>query len=395
MNTDKKMDVCVLIFSYPSLSETFVRKHVEGLNATVIAENINSDLLNSSNTSINSIALETPFIDNALSPLKRTIQFAIRHILHAGTYNSTQKTKEVLKRTLVELKPDAILVEFGHLAVAVLPVLRELKIPFIVHFHGMDLSVCWKQIGYRRQLSELVKFASGLVVVNKRVQEIRLRKCGCPEEKIHCIPCGACIETIKPRSYVADRHIRFLSASRLVKVKGPLYTLKAFRRCNRLYPETTLTMVGDGPMVRECKKFIRKYDLTNSVRMLGALPHEEVLVQMQKATIFLQHSIVTAKGDEEGWPVTIAEAQGAGLAVVSTCSGGIPENVLDGKSGFLVEERDWQAMADCMLKLAQNPELCYKMGEIGRSHMLQNGDADKQLKKLAEVLKSFCISTKN
>ena len=74
----------------------------------------------------------------------------------------------------------------------------------------------------------------------------------------------------------------------------------------------------------------------------------------------------------EGTPVVLMEAQACGLPVVSTYHSGIPEVVKDGESGFLVPEKDVDALAEKMEYLINHPELWPKMGEAGRKHIERN-----------------------
>ena len=86
---------------------------------------------------------------------------------------------------------------------------------------------------------------------------------------------------------------------------------------------------------------------------------------MQTQDIFLSHNIRTEDGDEDAPVNVIKEAFLLKLPVVSTWHGGIPELVQDGVSGLLVQEKDVDAMADCIIRLIDSPELREQLGENG------------------------------
>ena len=127
-----------------------------------------------------------------------------------------------------------------------------------------------------------------------------------------------------------------------------------------------LTIIGDGPLRADVAQIVKDLDLSNKVRLLGRQPHELVLQEIQRAHIYVQHSVTAPDGDEEGLPVSITEALAAGLPVVSTIHSGIPEVVRHGENGYLVNEGDIEMMATFMSKLADNPAKWPEFGQNGR-----------------------------
>src|SRR5690606_14972407 len=110
--------------------------------------------------------------------------------------------------------------------------------------------------------------------------------------------------------------------------------------------------------------------IDHAVTFLGNLGHDSVCAEMKNARALVQHSIRATNGDSEGTPNAIMEAGASGLPVVSTRHAGIPDVVIEGTTGFLVDERDTDAMAVHMLTLAQNPNLAAKMGQAARLRII-------------------------
>ena len=87
--------------------------------------------------------------------------------------------------------------------------------------------------------------------------------------------------------------------------------------------------------------------------------------------------------------LVVSQALACGLVVVTTRHSGLPEQVLDGVSGFVVEEGDWHALADRIVQLAAHPEVLPEMGRAGREHVERRYDAvaliDRQLDAYREL----------
>src|SRR4030065_356569 len=102
------------------------------------------------------------------------------------------------------------------------------------------------------------------------------------------------------------------------------------------------------------------------------------------------HSMVTASdGDSEGLPVVLLEAQAVGLPIISSLHGGIPEGVLDSKSGFLVPEKDVDALAKKIEYLIEHPELWPDMGRYGRKFVEERYDIQKLNQRLVKIYKAL------
>ena len=127
----------------------------------------------------------------------------------------------------------------------------------------------------------------------------------------------------------------------------------------------------------------------NYVKFLGAVEQNEVLNLYQKAHIFILPSVTASNGDREGQALVLQEAQATGLPVVSTLHNGIPEGVLDGKSGFLVPERDVNALAERLNYLIEHPELWPKMGFAGRKFVEEKYDIKKLTQQLVEIYQNL------
>lgn len=125
--------------------------------------------------------------------------------------------------------------------------------------------------------------------------------------------------------------------------------------------------------------------INNHVEFLGALDQDEIMKLYDNFHIFILTSITDRDGNQEGIPVVLMEAQAKGLPVISTYHTGIPEAVLDNKSGFLVPEQDIGLLEKRIEYLIEHQELWLPMGRKGRLHIEKNFNSSFLNKKLAEI----------
>jgi len=153
-------------------------------------------------------------------------------------------------------------------------------------------------------------------------------------------------------------------------------------------------MVGGGPLFDETRELIANLGLNEQVTLTGVLKPEEIRTLMKTMRAFVQHSVTAANGDKEGTPVTVLEASSSGLPVVSTRHSGIKEAVIDGETGFLVDEYNIAGMAERMSILAESVELSVQMGKAARNHMINNYDIHMRIALLDHIIQSSISNNK-
>jgi glycosyltransferase involved in cell wall biosynthesis len=125
-------------------------------------------------------------------------------------------------------------------------------------------------------------------------------------------------------------------------------------------------MAGSGELRSQLEELTGQLGLTRSVSFLGAIEHRQVPELLRNVDIFVMPSI------REEFGVAAVEAQAMEIPVISTRVGGVPEVVLDGETGILVEPGDSEQLAQAILALIENPALRRQMGKRGREHVLAN-----------------------
>ena len=283
-------------------------------------------------------------------------------------------------------QPDLLLVEFGFHAVRVMEAAALADLPMVVHFRGLDLSA-WSKFGVQRdRYHRLVRILSGAIVKSEPMRRTLL-ELGLDEDRILVSASGANAQLFHSAAPSSAPPV-FLAVGRFVAKKGPLLTIRAFAQLvsEQPTPGLALWMVGDGPLLPAAKTLVQQLGLMASVRFFGQCSQSEVAGLMRQVRGFVQHSVVAPDGDSEGNPVSVMEAQLSGLPVVSTRHAGIPDVVLDGRTGLLVEEGDVRGMAAAMERLMADPELAARFGSAGRERVLAGFTLEHHLQDLTGFL---------
>jgi glycosyltransferase involved in cell wall biosynthesis len=293
-------------------------------------------------------------------------------------------------RLLGSRRPALIHAHFGTDAVYALPLARRLGVPLITTFHGFDatlstasllLSPAWANYPlFRHQLAQQGDL---FLCVSSFIRE-RVLAMGFPEARTRVHYIGEDYRAIQPRSPQEETRT-ILHVARLVEMKGTKYLIRGFAELSRRWQDVQLVIIGDGPMRASLQALTRSLGLEERVQFLGARPHGEVLAWMRRALMLVLPSILTRSGRTEGLGMVLLEAAATGVPVVGSRIGGIPEVVVDGQTGFLVPDRDPDALASRMLCLLEEPTRRRRMGEDARAHVERYFDVHAQTKVLEEL----------
>lgn len=219
----------------------------------------------------------------------------------------------------------------------------------------------------------LLKQANAITATSKYLAE-ETRKIAPAGTKIHVIPFGInCMKFIKNCDHKLNknRKIRIGFIKHLKPRYGPENLLYAMCKVTELYPDTEVIIVGKGELENYLKNLALHLGLEKKIQFLGHLSNEEIPKVLQNIDIFVMPSI------NESFGVAAIEAQAMEIPVVASNIGGIPEAVLDQKSGILINPNSTKELQESIIKLIENPKLRKKMGKAGREHVLSKYDIKK------------------
>ncbi len=286
-------------------------------------------------------------------------------------------------RSLKRERPNVILAEYAVCGAEIYEIAEKLKIPIVIICLGFDVSHKPTIVAYSERYIEAFSYANKVVGVSK-LMCAKLVELGCPNEKIVYSCCG-------PNSKFFALHPLYdkpvaLFVGRFVEKKAPYIALFAFSIALKKIPDAKLRMVGDGELFSVCKEIAKALKIEKSVTFLGSLTHDEMMMEMNSALFFVQHSKTSSDGDMEGTPVAILEAQAASLPVISTYHAGIPDVVIHNETGLLCEEGDIDEMANNMIKLFENTEFCKQLGKNARERVMQHFTLEQHIDLLQKLL---------
>ena len=358
--------VVVVIPSEPVVSETFIRAHIDRLPARVVP-----------------VSGWPPRIGGraVLSWSTRALYKVWRTVSQSATDSGTRAYQKVFRL----YRPLAVLAEYGIMGVRVLPACRKANVPLIVHFHGYDGSMHTVLAEHAETYPVLFQQAAAVIVVSRPMQR-KLISLGAPPEKVYrSFSSGAdCRQFVggDPANTLAS----FIAVGRFTQKKAPDATLRAFAKVRRLYPEAVLRMIGGGPLLADCRRLANDLGIEDGVTFLGPQPPPVVREELRRARCFVQHSVEAPSGDTEGTPISIIEAGATGLPVIATRHAGIPDVVIEGETGFLVDEHDVEGMARHMLQIARDPELAGRLGRAARLRVERHFTLERSIAELWRII---------
>lgn len=284
---------------------------------------------------------------------------------------------------------------FGPDGAYAMAIADRLSIPFCVTFHGYDItlnrdfSLLKRPLYYQLLLHEkqLQQKASAFIAVSNFIHQKLLEK-GYPAAKIIQHYIGVDTEKFFP-VFQKPQERYILCVGRHTEKKGVDVLLRAFAKIAAKHKDVSLLQVGSGRLTAQLYALAKSLKITDRVHFLGAQSHEQVLKLMQGAEIFALPSHTARDGDCEALGIVFQEASACGIPVVSTWHGGIPEAVLDGKTGFLVPEKDDVALAEKLDLLLTDRTLSEQIGRQGREFVCEFFDIRKQTAKLENIYNSI------
>jgi glycosyltransferase involved in cell wall biosynthesis len=329
-----------------------------------------------------------PFEPVHLVPKPRTHvlrRFWFRRLRDQPWQISDAELSELLS-VLSETRARLLHIYFGHIAVHLLPLIRAWKHPSIVSFHGADVMVDMNKPAYREATLQMLD-AVTLVLVRSESLRRAVVDLGCDPQKIEIQRTGIPLEEFPfhDRAVPKNDEWRFVQAGRLIEKKGLPVTLRAFEVFVRQYLNATLTIAGEGPLLRELESLARELKIAERVSFTGFLSQQQLREIYYRSHIFLHPSQTGRDGNQEGIPNSMLEAMATGLPVFATEHGGIPEAIEHGVSGVLVPERDEFALVETLLEAVRDPRFLSGIAQTGADAVRKKFDLQQQAQQLDEI----------
>jgi len=291
----------------------------------------------------------------------------------------------IFKESAIDQKAQIIHAHFGYHGIKTIRLKQKMKIPLICSFYGNDVYKWTNSVKYRRGLKRLFQEADLMLVLGPYMKGA-LISLGCPQRKILIQHLGVNVQdnNFIPKDLNMSEPIPFLMACSFVEKKGVDIVIKALDIIKKEV-DFKLNLIGDGPLKDKIIQLIHQYNLGKNIYMYGYQPYSKLMDLASRCQVFLQASKTASNGDKEGTPMSLVDVMAVGMPVISTRHSDIPEIVLDGETGYLVEENDPHSFAQAILTLIKDQKRYNIMSNNSHNHILNNFNIRTQAQKLENI----------
>jgi glycosyltransferase involved in cell wall biosynthesis len=295
-----------------------------------------------------------------------------RYLLHARR----------VARLIADLQPDLLhalhLTSYGFLAA-----LSGFH-PFLLSAWGTDVLEAPQLTPFHRWLTRHALARADTITATGLHLALATTQYAPQGKPVTVVPYGVDLQRFIPADRTSDTTTVIGTTARLSPEKGLTYLIDAFARLRERYGDRVrLRIAGEGPERAALEHQIARLGLGDSVELSGWLDHEAIPAYLQALDIFVLPSTW------EGFGVSAIEASAMRLPVVASNVHGIPDAVLDGKTGILVPPQDSTALASALAELIEGPALRASLGDAGRNFVASNYDWQAnalQMQRLYETL---------
>jgi glycosyltransferase involved in cell wall biosynthesis len=239
--------------------------------------------------------------------------------------------------------------------------------------------------------------ADSIVPINNHMKDLIVHAIPEVNKKITIIPVAVDVKQFSPKingssvrkRFVGDDDFLVLTVTRLVKIKGVDYLLKAFSLLKNEQNKFKLLIVGDGPERKNLLELASSLRLEDAVFFERFVSDEELPYYYAACDLFVLPSITDKNGRTEAFGKVIAEALASGKPVIGANVGGIPSIIRNGSTGLLVDQRNPQMLAAAILKMKSQRNLSLQMTENGRKEVLNIYACEKVLKLWLDLIRAL------
>ncbi|MBI3120394.1 MAG: glycosyltransferase family 4 protein [Candidatus Kerfeldbacteria bacterium] len=252
---------------------------------------------------------------------------------------------------------------------------RILRIPYVVYIHGMDVLMAHRSNRKWKIASCVIQNANALIVnsgfteslVRSMIKEVPPITIAHPGRTIFPMPSHNVVENLNSRYHLLQTFV-LLTVSRLVERKGidrmieALVHLPAPVRQHLRY-----VVIGSGPDRKRIEDLMQRHQLTQQILLIGEASDAELAAWYERCDVCCLVSRATPD-DVEGFGMVLIEAAGFGKPAIAGNTGGIPEAVVNGKTGILVDPEDPQAIANAIQRISTDRDLYTQMSQHARDY---------------------------
>ncbi len=304
-------------------------------------------------------------------------------------YIATRKSP-LFDRVIENGRFDLIHAHFGPGGTYARPFAVRHKLPLVVTFHGYDVPLLQSRLRllplhwpYAWSGPKLLRDMTLGLCASIELRDMLIGM-GVAPERLVLSQLGVDLSAFQP----AERDpalLRVIMIGRFVEKKGFAYGIQAFARAvSQVKTPVRLTIVGSGDGESELRGWVTRLNIASHVTFAGVLTKADVARELSRSDVLLAPSVVDANGDRESGLIVVKEASASHVVPIGTRHGGIPEIIDDGETGYLVPERDVDAMAARLVTLLNDPALRARLAVAARHKMERQYDIAAQVRLLEQ-----------
>jgi glycosyltransferase involved in cell wall biosynthesis len=260
--------------------------------------------------------------------------------------------------------------------------------PFVLSAWGSDIFSFPRQSPFHRYLLKRILGKADQLCSTSHIMAQEMRQYIDQGKGIEVIPFGVDINQFSPREGEPDKgsseRIVFGVAKYLQPVYGLDLLIQAFAQLEKKEPgRALLRIAGDGPELARLQALVSRLGITDRVEWWGAIPNTYV------ADFYRSLDVVVVPSRQESFGVTAVEGSACERPIIASRVGGLPEVVLDGETGLLIEPENIEALVKAMEYLIENPEERKRLGKAGREFVLEHYDWQKNVTQMERVYQAI------
>jgi phosphatidylinositol alpha-1,6-mannosyltransferase len=283
-------------------------------------------------------------------------------------------------------------------------VFERCRVPYGIYFHGGDLLSEQHKIRHsrfkRRSAKAILGGAAVLMTNSAWTRDLALTILGDlgldgHGQRLRIVHLGTDPQRFRPgvesaelrrRLDLPDGGVRWLlTVARLEPHKGVDTVIQALPAVLARAPDVRYAVAGSGPERERLERLAHKTGVADRVRFLGEVGEPDLPALYNLATLYVGASRRAERIGVEGFGIALVEASGCGLPVVAGNSGGVPDAVRDGETGFLVPPEDPAAFADAIGRVLADRALGERLGRNGRRAVETYFNWDRVVRDLREI----------
>ena len=258
--------------------------------------------------------------------------------------------------------------------------------PFMLSTWGSDILISPKRHRLMKKIVEFNLRKADAVTATSKMLSQATKKFIYDDKPVHIVPFGVDTKLFSPSEFTPRTNDLCIGVVKSLEEEyGIEYLIRAFKIVIVKGFDCKLLIVGSGSLKEKLISITKRLQLSKLVTFTGRINNDDVVNYLHKMDIFVMPSL------SESFGVAAIEASSCSIPVIASNIGGLPEVVIDGKTGYLVPPRDAESIAEKIIKLIEEPSLRQRLGKGGRKFVVDNYEWESCASKMEGIYNDIFI----